>query len=183
VSDPGDGERTGDPEEDAADAGDGSGGDAAEDPENVEARLEAVESYLAHLGETNPYYEWLGASVESVERGRVVVRQPYERRLRPPEVGPPGGINGGVVATLADAAAMAAVVAEALEPTPLATVSLDLTFHEGVDEDHLVAAEVVDFGSTLATARIDVRPASERDAEDPTRIATGEATARLFDGD
>jgi len=76
---------------------------------------------------------------------------------------------------------MAAVIAEALEPVPLATTRIDMSFHDGVAAAHVVEAEVVDFGSTLATARIEVVPESDLGESDRRVLASGEATARLFD--
>lgn len=156
-------------------------GEGKPDEETEANRLQAVEQYLAYLGETNPYYEWLGAEVTTVDRGFVRIRQPYDDRVTPPEVGPAEGINGGVLMTLADAAGMAALIAEVLEPVPLATTHVDMSFHDGVDEDHVVEAEVVDLGSTLGTARIEVLPSGDVGEQDPRILASGEATARLFE--
>lgn len=83
--------------------------------------------------------------------------------------------------TLGDAASMAAIIADELEPVPLATTRIDMSFHDGVDEPHVVQSEVVDVGSTLATARIEVFPESDLDQPDPQILASGEATARLFE--
>ena len=151
------------------------------DQETVAERLRSIEQYLEYLGESNPYYEWLETEVQSVERGTVRLRQPHTERVRPPEVGPSEGINGGVLMTIADAAGMAAVLAEVLEPVPLATTGVNLSFHSGVDEAHIVTAETVDLGSTLATTRLTIVPESDSDAADPQVIASGEATARLFE--
>jgi uncharacterized protein (TIGR00369 family) len=150
------------------------------DRERELTRLESVEEYLAHVRETTPYYDWLDPAIETVERGFVRLRQPYTERVEPPAVGPGDGMNGGVLLTLADAAAMAAIVADALEPVPLATTHVDLSFHDGVAEDHVVEADVVDAGETLATAAVEVVPASEVDTADRTVVASGQATARLF---
>jgi acyl-coenzyme A thioesterase PaaI-like protein len=150
------------------------------DPQTEATRLESVEQYLEYLRESNPYYQWLGPEVETVERGYVRVRQPYGERVEPPEVGPSAGINGGVLMTLADAVGMAAVVAQALEPVPLATTNVSLSFHDGVDEAHFVEGEVIEFGSTLATARVRALPVSSVE-DDSTVVASGEVTARLFD--
>ena len=76
---------------------------------------------------------------------------------------------------------MAAVIAEALESIPLATTNVDMTFHNGRDETHVVGAEVVDFESTLATARVKMFPINEYGNPDPTLIASGDTTARPFD--
>ncbi|MFB6141001.1 MAG: PaaI family thioesterase [Halosimplex sp.] len=163
----------------------GDGIDSAEresgDPGDERRKLESVEESLEYLKESNPYYSWLDPDILVVERGLVRLRQASEERTRPPEVGPADGINGGIIVTLADAAGMAAVIAEALEPVPLATTQLNVSFHDGADEPHVVQAEVVEFGSTLATARIEVIPEADLGTEDPRVFASGEATARLFD--
>lgn len=151
------------------------------DEETERRRLESVEQYFEYLRESNPYYRWLGAEVKAIERGFVQFRQPVTDRTKPPEVGPAVGVNGGILMTLGDAAGMAAIISEALEPVPLATTRVDMSFHDGADEPHIVQAEVVDFGSTLATARIEVLPESDAGEPDPQMLASGEATARLFD--
>jgi len=156
-------------------------GTAELDPETERERLESVRQYLEYLRESNPYYSWLDPEILSVERGSVRFRQPVSDRTAPPEVGPTVGVNGGILMTLADAAAMAAIIAEELEPVPLATASIDMSFHDGADEANVVQSEVVDVGSTLATARIEVFPEGDLDADDPRILASGEATARLFD--
>ena len=160
---------------------DGTPGEDAVDPETEATRLQSIEQYLEHLGNSNPYYDWLETGVESVDRGFVRLRQPFDDRVRPPEVGPTDGINGGIIVTLADAAGMAAVIAEALEPIPLATTQVNMSFHDGATEPHIVEAEVVEFGSTLATSRVEVFPEGELGAADPDLVASGETTARLFD--
>lgn len=151
------------------------------DEETLQTRLESVESYLEYLRESNPYYEWLHPEILTVERGFVQIRQPVTERTQPPEVGPARGINGGILMTLGDAASMAAIIAAELEPVPLATTRIDMSFHDGTDEAHVVQSEVVDVGSTLATARIEVFPESDLDDPDPRMLASGEATARLFE--
>ena len=151
------------------------------DPETEATRLESIEEYLAYLRESNPYYRWLDPDVLGVERGLVRIRQPCSERTEPPEVGPAEGINGGILMTLADAAGMAAIIAEALEPVPLATTQVNMSFHDGIEAAHVVEAEVVDFGSTLATSRIEVFPEADLGADDRRIVASGEATARLFE--
>ncbi|WP_302081033.1 PaaI family thioesterase [Salinibaculum rarum] len=148
---------------------------------DVEQRkLKSVEEYFNYLRESNPYYSWLDPEILTVDRGVVQLRQPTDERTQPPEVGPADGINGGILMTLADAAGMAAIITEALEPIPLATTQLNMSFHDGADEPHIIQAEVLDFGSTLATAQIKVLPESDLNASEPRLFASGEATARLF---
>ncbi|MFW5916941.1 MAG: PaaI family thioesterase [Halorubrum sp.] len=151
------------------------------DAETERRRLDAVEGYLEYLRESNPYYKWLKPDIRTVERGLVQLQQPATEKTAPPEVGPADGINGGILMTLSDAAGMAAIIAEALEPIPLATTNVNVSFHDGTDEPHVVQGEVVDFGSTLATARIEVLPESEVGTASPRILASGEATARLFE--
>ncbi|MFB6296713.1 MAG: PaaI family thioesterase [Halobacteriales archaeon] len=155
--------------------------DESLDSETERRRLESVEEYFEYLRESTPYYSWLDPEIHTLERGYVQLRQPNDERTKPPEVGPATGINGGILMTLGDAAGMAAIISEALEPVPLATTRVDMSFHDGDDDPHVVQAEVVDFGSTLATARLEVFP--ESDLGDPDRrvLASGEATARLFE--
>lgn len=147
----------------------------------VEQRwLNSVEQYFEYLRESNPCYNWLQPDILTVERGFVQFRLPATEQTKPPEVGPASGINGGILMTLGDAAGMAAIIAEALEPIPLATTSISMSFHDGADEPHVVQAAVVDFGSTLATARIEVLPETDLGDPSPRVFASGEATARLF---
>lgn len=150
------------------------------DAETEQRRLKSVEQYFEYLRESNPYYNWLDPNILTVERGFVQFRLPATEQTKPPEVGPASGINGGILMTLGDAAGMAAIISEALEPIPLATTKINMSFHDGADEPHVVQADVVDFGSTLATARIEVVPESDLGDSSPRVFASGEATARLF---
>ncbi|MFB6153994.1 MAG: PaaI family thioesterase [Halodesulfurarchaeum sp.] len=155
--------------------------DEALDTETEATRLQAVEQYLAYLRESTPYYAWLDPEILRVERGFVRARLSHDERFQPPDVAPNTGLNGGVLATLVDAAGMAALISEALEPIGLATTNLNITFHDGVDEPHVIEGTVTDFGNTLATAGVEVVPASEVDAPDRTVVASGQTTARLFE--
>lgn len=151
------------------------------DPETEETRLEAVEDYLEYLRETTPYYSWLDPEIDSVERGFVRLLVPNQERFQPPEVAPGRGLNGGVILTLVDAVGMAAIISEALEPIGLATTHLTTTFHDSVNETHVIEGAVTDFGNTLATADVEVVPASEIDEPNRKILASASATARLFD--
>lgn len=157
------------------------GADSTEAPDDEQRKLNTVEEFFKYLRSSNPYYSWLDPEVYTIERGFVQIRQPTGERTQPPEVGPAEGINGGILMTLADAAGMAAIITEALEPIPLATTQINLSFHDGADEPHIVQAEVIEFGSTLATARIEILPEGDLDSDDPRIFASGEATARLFE--
>lgn len=151
------------------------------DQQTEQTRLDAVEQYLEYLREETPYYAWLDPEIETVERGFVSVRLPNKERFQPPEVAPETGVNGGVIMTLVDAVGMAAIISQALEPIGLATTHLNATFHDGVEEPHVVEGNVTDVGNTLATADVKVIPASEIDDPDRNIIASAQATARLFD--
>lgn len=141
---------------------------------------EAFKQYLEHLSESTPYYDWLEMEVVEAEQGRVVARIPFTERTEAPEIAP-DSIHGGVLTTAIDSVGMATVASEEMQLAPLATVSMDVTFHEGAKEDVLVEGTLVNGGSTLGTARVEVYPESEADEADPTLLASGETTARLFD--
>lgn len=151
------------------------------DPKTEETRLDAVNQYLEYLRETTPYYSWLDPEIDSIDRGFVRLLVPNKERFQPPEVAPQRGLNGGIIMTLVDAVGMAAIIAEALEPIGLTTTHLNTTFHDGVDETHVIEGEVTDFGDTLATADVVVVPASEVDDPDRKILASATATAHLFD--
>lgn len=155
--------------------------EAGIDPETEATRLEAVEQYLEYMREETPYYSWLDPAIDTVERGLVRVRLEDQERFQPPAVAPDAGLNGGVVATMVDAVGMAAIISQRLKPVGLATTSLNVTFHDGVDEAHVIEGRITDLGNTLATARVEVVPASEVHDEDRTVVASGQATARLFE--
>jgi acyl-coenzyme A thioesterase PaaI-like protein len=84
--------------------------------------------------------------------------------------------------TLVDAVGMAVIISEALEPIALAATNIYVSFHDGFHKPHVVE-EVTDFGNTLATAEVKVVRKSEVSDSDRKTIASGQATARLFDGD
>lgn len=168
--------------EDAVESGDESAAGAEPLDEETEAtRLEAVEQYLEYMRESTPYYTWIDPTIDTVERGLVRVRLEDQERFQPPAVAPDAGLNGGIVATMVDAVGMAAIISEALEPVGLATTNLNVTFHDGVDGAHVVEGEIADLGNTLATANVEVVPASEVHEDDRAVVASGQATARLFD--
>ena len=66
------------------------------DPETIAEQLDSVEQYLEYLQNSNPYYSLPDAEVIDVERGVIRAKQPHSDRIRPPEVGPASGINGGI---------------------------------------------------------------------------------------
>lgn len=145
-----------------------------------EQTREGVVQSLNAMLDNNPYYEFLGFVVEDVGPGEVTGRLPYTEQIKAPEVAP-GGIHGGVLTTFVDSTGMASVIAQKQRPVPLVTEDISVTFHSNASEDLLAEGRVVSDGSTLVTSRIDVYPVSESGANDPTRVATGNTTARLLE--
>ena len=146
---------------------------------NSETR-EAIRTAFESMLEANPYYEFIGFDVESVEEETVHISVPYTEDTEAPRVSA-GGIHGGIIATLVDSVGAASVIAWRGEPVTLVTEDLSVTFHDGATEDVVAEGRVVSGGSTLVTARVDVYPKSEHGDPDPTPVATGSTTARLFE--
>lgn len=146
------------------------------DTETREAIRAAFESML----EANPYYEFVGFDVEAVEEEAVHISVPYTEDTEAPRVSA-GGIHGGIIATLVDSVGAASVIAWRGELLTLVTEDLSVTFHDGATEDIVAEGRVVSGGSTLVTSRVDVYPKSEYGDREPTPVATGSTTARLFE--
>ena len=146
---------------------------------NEQTRKGIIQS-LESMLDNNPYYEFLGFDVEDVAPGKVIARLPYSEEIKAPEVAPEG-VHGGVITTLVDSVGMASVIAQKQRPVPLVTEDLSVTFHNGASDDLLAEAAVINDGSTLVTSRIDVYHESESDTDDPSLVATGNTTARLFE--
>lgn len=129
--------------------------------------------------QSNPYYDFIDIRLEDIDEGWVLVRLPYSEEVEAPKVGP-NGIHGGVINTAIDSAGIASVIAKKGEPIPLTTEDMTVTYHTAADETVLVEAQVISDGSTLVTSRVDVYPEGERPAQEPTLVASGTTTARLF---
>lgn len=146
---------------------------------NVQSKRQLSEAFEAVI-ESTPYYRFVGIELVDLEEGQVTVRLPHTDDVGTPDVGP-DGIHGGVLNTAMDSAGMGSAIAQKGRLVPLATEDMSVTYHSAASETVLVEARVVSDGSTLVTSRVDVYPERERNVENPTLVASGTTTARLFE--
>lgn len=135
---------------------------------------EDTRELFARIAERNDYYDWLGLRPVEVTEGRVVVELPFDEHLTVPRTVGTGAVHGGVLATLVDVSAIAAVLAERDDLTTVATTDLDVTFHDRVRETVTAEAGVTGVDDGTASATVVVTPKSGDEA-----VARGEVTCRL----
>ncbi|MCE9584749.1 MAG: PaaI family thioesterase [Planctomycetes bacterium] len=99
-------------------------------------------------------YEFLGIRVESASGGKARLRLPWREELTQPL----GYTHGGIIATLADAAAGWALFPEVDDATGCTTLQMQVNFLAPVVKQDMVAtARVVRLGRTTALMDVDVR--------------------------
>ena len=107
----------------------------------------------------------LGVAIRFDEEFRPVVTLPHRPHLEHAK----GGVHGGVLATLIDAAAWCAAAVH--YPSWIATVEFDVRLLEPVvDEDLVAVGRAVRIGRRIAVAEAEVRTAAGR------LVAVGSAT-------
>lgn len=137
---------------------------------------EQIEGFLDRHG----FLSWLGISLEAAERGRVVMKVPFDEKLL--NLAPDGqrSIHGGIAATMVDTASGFALRTAFEDPTTagLTTTDLNVSYLRPATDDLFVEAEVVRAGTSVGVAEATVestKPDGER-----TEVAVGRATYRLF---
>lgn len=139
--------------------------------------LQELEELYSRIVERNDYYEWLGLEPVEVDRGRVVGRVPFDERLTTPRSISVNSLHGGVLATLIDLSAIAAILTRSGWRTTVVTTDMNISFGDVATESALAEAEVTEYSDTTATASVVVHTESgERDSEP---LATGEVTTEL----
>ena len=100
-----------------------------------------------------PFHQYLGLKVQSAEKNRVTLRL-HRNEETPTGIG--GSVNGGVLATMVDMAAVAAVFTDVPENAmPAGTADLQITYLRQASGDYLDAvAEVVKRGRQLCTIQV-----------------------------
>ncbi|WP_433627270.1 PaaI family thioesterase [Halomicrococcus sp. NG-SE-24] len=148
---------------------------------------DAAEIVQQYIDERHSYLSWLGARVEKIEHGEVVVTIPFDERLtnKPPkgadsdpELGPQ--IHGGVAATLIDTAGGIALRPFLDDPFSgkIATVNLNVNYLRPATDDLTATAEVIRAGSTIGVSTITVE--SEQPGGDTQPVAIGHGAYRMF---
>ena len=100
-----------------------------------------------------PFHQYLGLKVQSAEKNRTTLRL-HRNEETPTGIG--GSVNGGVLATMVDMAAVAAVFTDVPESAmPAGTADLQITYLRQASGDYLDAvAEVVKRGRQLCTIQV-----------------------------
>ncbi|UPV72883.1 PaaI family thioesterase [Halorussus limi] len=127
------------------------------------------------------YLSWLGVTVESVERGRLVMSVPYDEKLVNPDPDGTPVVHGGIAATLVDTASGFALRTTFEDPAEaaLTTTDLNVSYLRPATGDLRAEAEVVRAGGSMGVTEVTVT--SERpDGEGATEVAVGRASYRLF---
>jgi uncharacterized protein (TIGR00369 family) len=118
-------------------------------------RMQAARDVIAERLLGSPVAQHLGLLLRTVESGSVRLALPFS----PANVTVGSIVHGGVIATLADVAAVAAaVLAAPVLPTGGATSSLSISYVAPADGDALVArARVVRAGSRQHVVRVEIQ--------------------------
>ena len=101
------------------------------------------------------FHQYLGLKVHAAERDRVTLRLHWNEET-PTGIG--GSVNGGVLATMVDMAAVAAVFTHIPDGVlPAGTADLQITYMRQASGNHLDAvAEVVKRGRQLCTIQVTI---------------------------
>lgn len=147
--------------------------------------LTGAREFLQYHLDQHGFLSWLGATVEEVEQGRMVVTIPYHEKLT--NSGPGSGeaesgrnsVNGGVAATLIDTCGGLAVRASLDDPVEsgVATIDLNVSYLRPAKGDLTATADVVRVGSTVGVSEISV---VSTDGETETEVAVGRGSFRIF---
>lgn len=142
---------------------------------------EVQEFVQAHVDD-HGFLSWLGMSVEAVEKGRIILRIPYDERLTNPIQTGNGGrtMHGGVASTLIDTAGGMAVHSTIEDPlqTALATIDLNVSYLRPATADLVATADVVRVGGTIGVAEVTVESTTDRGEE--AAVAVGRGSYRVF---
>ncbi|QAU12300.1 PaaI family thioesterase [Halorubrum sp. BOL3-1] len=145
----------------------------------------ATEYVERKLEDEHGYLSWLNTSVETIDRGRVVLSIPFDDKLTNADG---RTIHGGVAATLIDTAGGVAQRTTFEEPLDggVATVNLDANYLRPATGDLRAEAEVVRAGGSIGVSEMTVTTArggeDRGDAGDADRseVVVGQGSFRLF---
>ena len=111
-------------------------------------------TFFEHF-DSMPFHQYLGLKVHAAERDRVTLRLHWNEET-PTGIG--GSVNGGVLATMVDMAAVAAVFTHIPDGVlPAGTADLQITYMRQASGNYLDAvAEVVKRGRQLCTIQVTI---------------------------
>lgn len=148
--------------------------------------LTGAQEFLQYHLDQHGFLSWLGATVESVEQGRMEMTIPYDKKLT--NSGPGSGeaederntVNGGIAATLIDTCGGLALHASLDDPieSGVATIDLNVSYLRPAKGDLTATADVVRIGSTVGVSEVMV---ASRNGENEREVAVGRGSFRIFD--
>ena len=148
--------------------------------------LTGAQEFLQYHLDQHGFLSWLGATVESVDEGRMVMTIPYDEKLT--NSGPGSGeadderntVNGGIAATLIDTCGGLAVRASLDDPleSGVATIDLNVSYLRPAKGDLTATADVVRIGSTVGVSEVTV---VSQNGETEREVAVGRGSFRVFD--
>jgi uncharacterized protein (TIGR00369 family) len=121
---------------------------------------------IAEIFNQTPFIELLGIEVTMAEDGHAEGHLPFREELRSSNHGQVA--HGGATYAFADTVGGAAVISLAEDVSP--TVDMRMDYLAPATDDLYASADVLRFGSSLATVRVEVRDA------DDTHVATAHGT-------
>ena len=133
--------------------------------------LSVAERIIAGEIDPPPIAKLIGFNLRSVERGRTVL----DMEAGPQHWNPMGGLHGGVLCDLTDAAMGIAYASTLAEGEAFATVELKINFLRPVKQGHLIAEGwVVSGGRTMGYTEAEVRE------DDGRLIAKASSTCKII---
>ena len=126
--------------------------DQTNDRDEVGEGSQPGSAFFDHF-DAMPFHRYLGLKVQSAEKNKATLRL-HRNEETPTGIG--GSVNGGVLATMVDMAAVAAVFTDVPENAmPAGTADLQITYLRQASGDYLDAvAEVVKRGRQLCTIQV-----------------------------
>jgi uncharacterized protein (TIGR00369 family) len=133
--------------------------------------LEVAERIISGELDPPPVAKLIGFNLRSVDRGRAVL----DMEAGPQHWNPMGGLHGGILCDLTDAAMGIAYASTLAEGESFATVELKINFLRPIKTGHLVAEGwVVGGGRTLGYTEAEVRD------DDGNLVAKASSTCRTL---
>jgi uncharacterized protein (TIGR00369 family) len=168
-------------------------GEGSDDEDGGAFPGDAASFVQQYIEQEHGYLSWLNTSVDTIERGRVVLTIPYDEKLT--NTTDPPTVHGGIAATLIDTAG--GIAQRTMLGDPLndgvATVNLNVNYLRRASGSLRATAEVIRAGGTIGVSTVtvvsripeDVRDDDEAAARwegtpDAEAVATGQAAYRLF---
>ncbi|GAB7090533.1 hotdog fold thioesterase [Halorubrum luteum] len=136
----------------------------------------AVSAVKRRIESEHGYLSWLNTSVETVERGRVVLSIPFDEKLTNADG---RTIHGGVAATLIDTAGGVAQRTAFEDPFAggVATINLTTNYLRPATGDLRAEADVVRSGRSIGVSEMRVTSATNGETTD---VVVGQGSFRLF---